>query len=206
MPGSRPHGRRQATSLKGELLGGPAGSAFFFARLRPVQAETTNNFPDSDRTLESVAEPVCRAHSVELVDIRHLRAPGGAVVRVMIDRFDPATGRSSVTLEDCTAVSRDLSAALDVHEDLVSGSYRLEVSSPGIERPLVKLSDFDRFADREIKVQVHAPKDGRRKFQGTLHGVVGQTIQLEQDGVMVAIQFEEITKAHLVHRFAPGSR
>ena len=155
-------------------------------------------------SLEQLIDPICRAHRVELVDVRHLREPGGAVIRVIIDREVPGVEvGSGVSLEDCTAVSRDVSTALDVHEDLLpSGSYRLEVSSPGLERPLVKLADFERFSGREVKVKTRASIDKRRRFCGTLLGVVEQSVELEQDGQVLRIPHEEIAQAHLVYRFS----
>jgi ribosome maturation factor RimP len=162
--------------------------------------------PQKER-LEAIAAPVCRAHGVELVDVSFGREPGGAVVRVLIDRPVDAGGqvRSAVSLADCQSVSRDLSTALDVDEDAMPGPYRLEVSSPGVDRPLVKLADFERFTGQEIKLQTKAPIGDRRKFNGKLLGVVreetGETIRLEQDGKPVTIPFNEVTRANLVFRF-----
>lgn len=156
--------------------------------------------------LEKLAEPVCAAHGVELVQLRVMTQRGEGVVRLIIDRERSAKhpegpDGSGVSLDDCTAVSRDLSTALDVHEELFPGSYRLEVSSPGLERPLVKLADYERFEGREAKVKCKAPIDGRRKFQGKLLGVDGETVKIDQDGTTVTIPFEEIDRANLVYRF-----
>lgn len=147
--------------------------------------------------------PVCRAHGVELVQLRVTAGRGGqGLVQVIIDRERPDGGDGSgVTLEDCTSVSRDLSTALDVHEELIPGSYRLEVSSPGLERPLVRLADFERFKGREAEIRVKTPREGRRKFQGKLLGVAGEEIEIEQDGSPVRIPHEQIDRANLVHRF-----
>ncbi|MCZ7683099.1 MAG: ribosome maturation factor RimP [Sandaracinaceae bacterium] len=125
--------------------------------------------------IESVVEPVCRAHGVELVQVALVTEHGQAVLRIVIDRPGSERGPGAgVSLADCQAVSRDLGPALDVH-DVVPGAYRLEVSSPGLDRPLVKLRDFERFAGREVKVQTRAPiPDGRggerRNFRGQLLG------------------------------------
>lgn len=159
-----------------------------------------------DERLRTLAEPVCLAHGVDLVDVRLVTAGGRRVLRVLIDR-DPPPGQptevpgSGVTLADCTAVSRDLGAALDLHEDLVSGRYDLEVGSPGVERPLVRREDFDRFRGREARVATARPLDGRRKFQGVLRGVEEESVLLEQDGAEVRLPLGDITKANLVHRF-----
>ena len=157
-----------------------------------------------ERALEQLIDPICRAHAVELVDVRYLREPGGAVIRVIIDRDAPGVELGSgVSLEDCTGVSRDVSTALDVHEDILpSGAYRLEVSSPGLERPLVKLTDFERFAGREVKVRTRTPIDRQRRFHGKLLGVVDQSIELDQDGKILQIPHEDIAQAKLVYRFS----
>lgn len=154
--------------------------------------------------MQHLIEPICLAHGVELVDVRYLREPKGAVIRVIIDR-DVAGLEvgSGVSLEDCTAVSRDVSTSLDVHEDVLpSGAFRLEVSSPGLERPLVKLSDFERFSGHEVKVKTQTPIERQRRFRGTLLRVVDQSIELDQDGKVLLIPHAEIARANLVYRFS----
>jgi ribosome maturation factor RimP len=134
-----------------------------------------------------------------------LREPKGSVIRVIIDRDVPGLEiGSGVSLEDCTAVSRDLSTALDVHDDFLpsGGAYRLEVSSPGLERPLVKLADFERFSGREVKLRTQSPIERRRRFRGTLLRVVDQSIELDQDGKVLLIPHAEIAEANLVYRFS----
>ncbi|MFW6067933.1 MAG: ribosome maturation factor RimP [Myxococcota bacterium] len=156
------------------------------------------------RAIEDLAEPICRAHGVELVDVQLKGGRGGAVVRVIIDRDRPDGGDvpgSGVTIDDCTSVSRDLSSALDVHGELVPGSYNLEVSSPGVERPLVKHRDYERFAGREVRVQTRLRIGERKKFQGRLLEVADDHIQIDQDGTPVRIPFESISRANLVYRF-----
>ena len=153
--------------------------------------------------LETLIDPICRANGVELVDVRYQREQSGAVIRVIIDRerSDREDG-SGVSLDDCTAVSRDASTVLDVHEDVLpSGAYRLEVSSPGLERPLVKLSDFQRFSGREVRVRTRTPIGRRRRFRGTLLGVFDRDIEIDQDGRAVRIPHADIAQANLVYRF-----
>lgn len=154
--------------------------------------------------LQQLIEPICLSHGVELVDVRYLREPKGAVIRVIIDRAVPGLEvGSGVSLEDCTAVSRDVSTSLDVHQDLLpSGAFRLEVSSPGLERPLVKLSDFERFSGHEVKVKTESPIERQRRFRGTLLRVVDQNIELDQDGKVLSIPHAVIAKANLVYRFS----
>jgi ribosome maturation factor RimP len=157
-----------------------------------------------EHALEQLIDPICRAHAVDLVDVRYLREPGGAVIRVIIDREVPGVDvGSGVSLEDCTLVSRDVSTALDVHEEILpSGGFRLEVSSPGLERPLVKLSDFERFSGREIKVRTRTAIDRQRRFRGKLLGVVDHSIELDHDGKILQIPHEDIAQANLVYRFS----
>lgn len=184
---------------------------------------------DIDKTrITAVVEPICQTHGVELVDVVYAREPGGAVLRILIDRERPAVeavdgvvggaagdgapkAASGVTLEDCKAVSRDISAALDANEEaLPSARYRLEVGSPGLDRPLVKLRDFLRFVGAEAKIQTAGEVPGaeadRRRFSGVLRGVTGDHVHFEEVGVpggprTLEIPFDSIQKAHLVPRF-----
>jgi len=152
--------------------------------------------------LRAIVRPVCDAHGLQLVDARY-SVEGGRVLRVLIERpgADPAEG-AGVTLADCTDVSRQLSDVLEEpHTGLPDGAYRLEVGSPGLDRPLIALLDFERFAGRAAKLDTAEPIEGRRRFSGSLLGVEGDTVRFEQDGRAVEIPHPQITKAHLVHQF-----
>jgi ribosome maturation factor RimP len=157
--------------------------------------------------IEAIVDPVCRAHGVELVQVAHVTEHGQAVLRVLIDRPGSERGAGlGVSLADCQGVSRDLGTALDANENVVPGHYRLEVSSPGLDRPLVKPADFERFAGRQIKLQTKTPQpDGRggerRNFSGQLLGIEGETVRIEVDGQQMGLPFSEIAKANVVHRF-----
>jgi ribosome maturation factor RimP len=165
------------------------------------------NTPQQLETLRQIAEPVCQAHGLSLVDVRFANEHGGLTLRVLIERLDQPEGRAGVSLGDCQSVSRDLSTVLDVEaETLVPGRYRLEVGSPGIERPLVSRGDFERFAGREVRVQSQRPLSGRRRFQGTLRGLAGEAARLEVDAELIDIPLADITKAHLVFRFDTDKR
>jgi ribosome maturation factor RimP len=154
--------------------------------------------------LEALVAPVCKAQGVELVDVCHRLEQDGAVVRVLIElpgqeQLPPQQG---VTLDDCTRVSRALSQLFDADDALIPGHYRLEVSSPGIERPLVKALDFERYAGREAQLSLRSPHEGRKNFTGTLLGLRDQQVLLrEAKGSEVALALDEISKAHLVFRF-----
>jgi ribosome maturation factor RimP len=126
----------------------------------------------------------------ELVDAQ---VTGGhhVVLRVYIDN------PYGVSVDDCADVSHQLSAILDV-EDPFSGSYSLEVSSPGLDRPLVKPADFERFAGEVIKVRLQQPIAGRRNFKGRLLGLTGDRVILETDGEQYDLALADIEKARLV--------
>ena len=152
--------------------------------------------------LEEITAPLCARRGLELVQVRILTQRGNSVVRVMIDRpRDDDMDGSGVDIDDCADISRDLSTILDEDPDLVPGSFQLEVSSPGLERPLVKEADYVRFAGREAAVKTREPIDGRRSFRGTLTGVADGQIRMDLSGQRVAIPLGTVVKAHLVHRF-----
>jgi ribosome maturation factor RimP len=154
--------------------------------------------------LEALVVPVCQAQGVDLVQVRHLREPEGTVLRVFIELpgAETAAPGVGVTLEDCRRVSRALSEVLDADELLIPGQYRLEVSSPGIERPLVKPVDFERYAGREVQVSTKTPVEGRKNFSGTLGGLRGDQVLLrDSKGEDLALPLDEVAKAHLVFRF-----
>jgi ribosome maturation factor RimP len=166
-------------------------------------------------TLEKLVAPVCAAEGVELVDARVVAEPDGVVLRVLIEppqAENLAAGVGGVTLDDCTRVSRALSRVLDTEEvdALFPAHYRLEVSSPGIERPLVKPRDFERFAGRKARIQTRrpiactsqAPALERKNFSGKLLGLRDGLVALHgDDGKDCDIPVSEIAKAHLVYDF-----
>lgn len=160
--------------------------------------------------LREIAAPVCAAHGLALVDARFASEHGGLVLRVLIERPDqaeqPAAAGAGVSLADCQAVSRDLSTLLDVEDpDLLPGRYRLEVGSPGLDRPLFTPQDFQRFAGREVRVRTSRAVAGRKQIEGVLQGLAGDCVKLkvaldhaEQE---LVVPLHEITKANLVFRF-----
>jgi len=159
--------------------------------------------------LREIAAPVCAAHGLALVDARFASEHGGLVLRVLIERPEtaeqPEVG-AGVSLADCQTVSRDLSTLLDVEgPDLLPGRYRLEVGSPGLDRPLLTPQDFQRFAGREVRVRTSRAVAGRKQLEGVLQGLAGDCVKLrvahdhaEQE---LVVPLEEITKANLVFRF-----
>ena len=141
------------------------------------------------------AEAIARELGYEVVDVEYVPERGGRVVRVFIDKA------GGIGVEDCRALSERLSQALDVL-DPVPGPYRLEVSSPGVERPLRKEADFQRFAGREVEVHTFAPVQGRRHWVGELLGIEGGKVRLRlSDGSQVELPREGISRARLHFRW-----
>ena len=116
-----------------------------------------------------------------------------AKLQVMVERHDD----EPMTVEDCAGVSRAVASILDVANP-ISGSYVLQVSSPGIDRPLTRLGDFERFAGFEARLETRFPIEGRRRFHGRLLGLEGHRIRLATDRGEVALDFEALTKGKLV--------
>jgi len=144
-----------------------------------------------DRLLKML-EPLVESMGYELVLLEFNAHRGSALVRLFIDAV------AGVTLGDCERVSREVEGVLDV-EDPIPQNYRLEVSSPGLDRPLVKPAHFERFAGSVAKVQLTAPKGGRRKFQGVLKGLKeGQVVLDTADAGTVELRLDEIERARLV--------
>src|SRR5690606_29541562 len=141
------------------------------------------------------------AMGLELLGIEYLPAPGGAVVRLYIDVPEAEAGERAVGIEDCEAVSREVSAQLDV-EDPISGNYTLEVSSPGLDRPLFGAAQFARFAGESAKVALKLPQDGRRRLQGRILRVDAGTIVFDVDGAEFAVDAANVDKARLVPDWA----
>lgn len=128
--------------------------------------------------IRAAAERVVSAHGLELFDLQLTRESQGWVVRVTIDRPGPAsTAEESVSIEDCALVSRELGTILDV-EDPLDREYILEVSSPGLDRPLRNEADFRRFAGRMASLVLETPVDGQTFFNGRIQGVDGEYVVL----------------------------
>ncbi len=147
----------------------------------------------SDRvtaTIQGFAEPLLADMGMELVEIQFRREGHGWVLRLFIDKEE------GLTIDDCAAVSREISAYLEV-EDLINHAYHLEVSSPGLERPLRKREDFSRFAERLARIKLREPINGQRVLIGTLLGLEGETVLVEMDKETVRIDLENIAKARL---------
>ncbi|WP_222564767.1 ribosome maturation factor RimP [Novilysobacter antarcticus] len=166
---------------------------------------------DKAAEISRLLAPTVSSLGVELLGIEYLPSPGGAVVRLYIDvpadEAAPAgTGNGdelprSVSIEDCEAVSREVSAQLDV-EDPIAGNYTLEVSSPGLDRPLFSQEQFSRFIGETAKVTLRLPIDGRRRLTGVISRVDAEGVSFLVDGAEFAVAADNIDKARLVPDWA----
>ena len=156
---------------------------------------------DKADDIAALLSPTVSALGLELLGIEYLPAPGGATVRLYIDVPEAEAGDRAVGIEDCEAVSREVSAQLDV-EDPISGNYTLEVSSPGMDRPLFNAAQFARFAGESAKVVLKLPQDGRRRLQGAILRVEGNSVVFALDGREFAADAANIEKARLVPDWA----
>src|SRR3989440_5802617 len=131
--------------------------------------------------VRSMAARVAAGYGLEIFDVQFRREGSGMVLRVRLDRpGSAATAEESVSVEDCAHVSRDLSAILDV-EDVVPTAYVLEVSSPGLDRPLRDAGDYQRFAGRLAKIVMREPVDGQKFFRGILGGMDGGDVLIDDE-------------------------
>src|SRR5215813_10445875 len=152
--------------------------------------------------VREIASRVATDRGLEVFDVQFRREAPGMVLRVQIDRPGPAaTAEDSVSVDDCAHISRDLSAILDV-EDVVPGAYTLEVSSPGLDRPLTRPDDYRRFAGRRAKLVMREAVDGQTFFKGTLGGLEeGHVIIDAEDRRTHRVPLAMITRANLEVEF-----
>jgi len=130
----------------------------------------------------------------ELVEIEFVPGPGGGTLRIYIDK--PEEAEQGIDVEDCASVSHVISDLLDA-DDPFPGRYSLEVSSPGTDRVLRTPAHFARFVDNRVKVELVAPREGRKRYTGMLRHADGESIELDVDNFSVSIRLEEIHRARL---------
>src|ERR1700678_3890618 len=153
--------------------------------------------PGAAARVSAVAAPVLQGMGYRLVRIK-ISGEAGCTVQIMAERPD-----GSMQIEDCEAISKALSPVLDV-ADPIERAYRLEISSPGIDRPLVRRTDFERYAGHLVKIEMALAYQGRKRFRGTLGGVEGDAVRLHRDDARaeeeadVALVMEDIADARLV--------
>ncbi len=141
--------------------------------------------------LVTIIEPAVNALGYELISCDLYQQGGRAIIRVYIDK------ENGVTIDDCTLASRQIGAALEV-ENALAGAYNLEVSSPGLDRPLVKIEHFTRFIGKQVRIKLALPLDGRRNFSGELIAVQDQQITINVDAEIFTLAFANIEKANLI--------
>lgn len=147
-----------------------------------------------DERLASEIEPILEKMGIELVDLEFKRDQVGRVLRIFIDKPD------GIDLDTCSRASEVISNRLD-EIDIIETTYNLEVSSPGVERPLVKPKDFQRFIGRKVAVKTAEPIDGRRKFKGVLTEASVEGFKIESNGQTLDFKYDNLKKANLVFEF-----
>ncbi len=140
--------------------------------------------------VEEISAPVIEDLGLELVEVEFLKEGGRWILRVYIDK------PGGISHADCEMVSKKLDPLLD-EKDIVPHTYYLEVSSPGMERPLKKLADFQRFRGRMVRVTTYTPLEGRKKFTGRLGEIMGGAVVIEEEGGSRAVPLEQVASARL---------
>lgn len=146
--------------------------------------------PSTVDRLKAVAEPLCQAENIELVHTEILASQTGPLIRFTIDK------PGGVSIDDCVRMTRLLGDVLDVNLDDLA-SYRLEISSPGPNRPLTKEADFIRFIGKKVRIELVEPMAGRKRFTGILKGFREGMVELALDRDTVVLQYATIGKAKL---------
>jgi len=147
----------------------------------------------SDKILDLIT-PTVENLGYELVGIEHVPQGRHSVLRIYIDH------ENGINVDDCANVSHQVSGLLDV-EDPIKGNFSLEVSSPGLDRPLFTLEQFARFAGEQVQIRLHAPQDGRRKLIGKINGIDGDCVEIEVDDKTYRLLLDDIDTARLVPVF-----
>ena len=146
------------------------------------------------RQISELVEPILDEMDVELVDIEYLSNHGRWIVRVYVDK------EGGITVDDCAGVSREIDAIIEI-KDIIPHAYVLEVSSPGLNRPLKKEKDFQRAVGKKIKAKTSVPLKGRRHFTGYLKDFQNDILYLELEDKVVALSRRDVEKANLVYEF-----
>ncbi|MDO4582131.1 MAG: ribosome maturation factor RimP [Bacillota bacterium] len=143
-----------------------------------------------EKQIWQLAEPLVAANGAELIDVEYVLEAGQWYLRLYVDREPPVDHRL------CECVSNAVSAALD-DNDPIEQSYNLEVSSPGLERPLKRQADFDRYAGYEVLIGLYAPRGGRKEYRGILQGLHEDTISILMDGELGEFKLDEVARVRL---------
>ncbi len=157
-------------------------------------------YRDIPEELRALIEPVLREHDLELIDLDLVKGRTPWLVRITVDTPE-CDGR--VTVDRCAGVSREVGTQLEV-SDAIPVAYRLEVSSPGLDRRLGREKDFAKACGSEVRIETRRPLDGRRHFRGRLLGFENGVARVTVDGSEVEIPFAEVAKANTVYLFTPS--
>jgi ribosome maturation factor RimP len=147
----------------------------------------------------SLIEPVVESMGYELVGVEYQRSGETGVLRIFIDKED------GISVADCSKVSHQVGGVLDV-EDPINNHYKLEVSSPGLNRPIFRESDFVKFKGHTVKIKLSIPYEGQRKFNGVLSGIEDSMVVIVMDGMEYLLPVEQIERANLVPQFTKGEK
>ena len=147
---------------------------------------------NEDLKIKQLIVPIINSLGYDLVRIQ-ICDEKTKTVQIMVERLDEA----DLTLEDCSIISKEISVILDIN-DPISGNYLLEVSSPGIDRPLLRLKDFEKYAGFHARVDMNIMFEGRKKFRGRLTGIEGVNIRIRVKEETYVLPFDEIQKAKLL--------
>jgi len=148
-----------------------------------------------EETIWAIADPIVQEHGMELIEVEFVKEGAEWFLRIFMDKED-----GTVDLDDCESISRKISDVLD-DSDPIEQEYRLEVSSPGIERPLRRLKDFQRFCGEKIQVKTFADVQGKKKMIGILQEASEEAIVVNMDGEIITVPMKQIAKANLVWEF-----
>ncbi len=151
---------------------------------------------DKLEIINNIAEPIAASLGLELVDIEYLKEGNNMVLRVFIDN----NGSDGLKIEHCEEVSKLLSKELD-RENIIKESYILEVSSPGLERPLKKPEDYKKFKGKLVNIKTFAPVNGSKEFLGKLIGLEDGVVKIDNDKGVIEIPFSQIAKTNLAIDF-----
>jgi ribosome maturation factor RimP len=157
-------------------------------------------YRDIPEELRGLIEPIVRDFGLELVDVALHRGRSPWQLRVTLDT---PQGDGRISVERCAEVSREIGTQLDA-EDFAPCAWRLEVSSPGLDRVLAREVDFARACGEEISVETRRPLEGRRRFRGVLLGFEADVARIRVDGREFQVPFAEVAKAHSIYRFTPA--
>src|SRR5438067_6725212 len=189
MPRKSPIGHARKSFGQTRFAEWAGGPLFVYG---PVALLEKKRLPTDTNEIARIIEPSLEAMGYRLVRVSFIGARG-ATMQIMAERVDQA----AMTVEDCAEISRSVSALLDV-ADPIAGAYTLEVSSPGVDRPLVRPEDYDRFAGFEAKIELSQPVSGRKRFRGRLLGRAGDHVRLIAETGEVEVPLSAIARATLI--------